>query len=68
MQEVDEQYLPKLRFGLSLTDLVVDARWEPVSGGTTRYHGTSNSVGQRGEKPVLAVDVLLVLMPALHHI
>lgn len=58
MQEVDEQYLPKLRFGLSLTDLVVDAllgtgiRGEP-QGIMAQVIQLVNEV----EKPVLAVDV-----------
>ena len=58
LQEVDEKYLPKLRFCLSLTDLIIDACLGtgikgPPQGIIDQVIKLVNDL----EKPVLAVDV-----------
>ncbi|NLJ25719.1 MAG: NAD(P)H-hydrate dehydratase [Firmicutes bacterium] len=58
LQEVDEKYLPKLRFCLSLTDLIIDACLGtgikgPPQGIVDQVIKLVNDL----EKPVLAVDV-----------
>ncbi|NMB46976.1 MAG: NAD(P)H-hydrate dehydratase [Firmicutes bacterium] len=58
LQEVDEEYLPKLRFALSLADLVIDGLLGTgIKGPPRGVMGQVISLVNDLDKPVLAIDV-----------